>query len=324
MRVKTISAPSVKEALHTVKQTLGDDAIILSTIEDAQGVTVTVGINTQPLPTDVVPQTAAQQYPHVFAELHEQLLRHGVPASMLDQWWALIAPTSMRNSHTALTSVLSRLIDYAPIKPATGQRFMLMGMSGVGKTVSIAKLALMYKMHQVPVSLVTTDVDKRGAIDQLAGYSEVLGLPLTVLHTPELMSFELQRIPSAHAILIDTSGLNPYADDDWKKLAELKQLTQAEPILVLPAGHDVWEASELTQRFRLQLHGQKLIISRLDTARRYASWLMAATSAPMGLTHLSGSANIGAGWLPASAELLTKLLLTAADDVPHLFEGFRK
>ncbi len=81
------------------------------------------------------------------------------------------------------------------------------GPTGAGKTTTMAKIAAHLHLQQGwRVGLVTADTFRVGAVEQLAAYARLLGLPLEVTPTPGALERALERMRSADVILIDTSG----------------------------------------------------------------------------------------------------------------------
>ena len=68
----------------------------------------------------------------------------------------------------------------------TGERvWALVGPTGVGKTTTIAKLAAYFSLKLArKVLLLTIDTYRIGAVEQLATYARILGLPLKVAGSP--------------------------------------------------------------------------------------------------------------------------------------------
>src|SRR5690606_5126342 len=75
--------------------------------------------------------------------------------------------------------------------------------------------------------------------------------------------------------LIDTGGCNPFEVDDMRRQASLLEAGPIEPVLVMAAGGDAEESSEIARCFSV-LGVQRLFPTRLDIARRMGGLLSAA------------------------------------------------
>ena len=113
-----------------------------------------------------------------------------------------------RSIHQHLTALLRKIV-----KTSGGIQFKtsptvvaLVGPTGVGKTTTIAKLAVQYKFKGKKVVLITTDDFRIGAIEQLTTYAEILSLPMEVAHEPEELEDKITQHNSADLILLDTPG----------------------------------------------------------------------------------------------------------------------
>ena len=153
------------------------------------------------------------------------------------------------------------------IGPGSGgpRKVALVGPTGVGKTTTLAKLAADYLLQGGrKLALVTIDIYRIAATEQLKVYGEIMKVPVEVVLSPE----DLQQVWARHRdkelILIDTSGRSP---KDSAGLAELEsfigQGSAVENHLVLSATTRDREAAGALKRFsRLPL--RSLIFSKID------------------------------------------------------------
>jgi flagellar biosynthesis protein FlhF len=145
------------------------------------------------------------------------------------------------------------------------RKVALVGPTGVGKTTTVAKLAADYLLQGGRrLALVTIDIYRIAAAEQLKVYGEIMKVPVEVVLTPA----DLQQVWTRHRdkelILIDTSGRSPR---DGAGLAELESFigegSGVENHLVLSATTRDREAAGALKRFsRLPL--RSLIFSKVD------------------------------------------------------------
>ena len=156
-----------------------------------------------------------------------------------------------------------------PITVKRGSRRVvaLVGPTGVGKTTTLAKLAANFCVHdRLSVGLVTADIHRIAAVDQLRTYAEIINLPMRVAATADEMRQALQELSSAEVILIDTAGRSPR---DAGQMSELQSLlAAAEPdethlVLSLTAGRKTLASA--AGRFR-PVSPTAVIATKLDEA----------------------------------------------------------
>ena len=97
----------------------------------------------------------------------------------------------------------------------------LIGPSGVGKTTTVAKLAaeLVLDRHR-PLSLITVDTYRIGAVEQLATYANILNVPFEVVQNASAFEEAVKR-QEGRDILVDTTGHSP---KDMQMVDELRRL----------------------------------------------------------------------------------------------------
>jgi flagellar biosynthesis protein FlhF len=175
---------------------------------------------------------------------------------------------------------------------------MLVGPPGAGKTLTCAKLAARRLLAGETAPLVvTTDTERAGATEQLASFTRVLGATLAVAATPGAALKALARRAPTQPALIDTAGTDPFDPGSARRLAELVAVTRPAVALVLPAGLDPAEATDLARAFAA-LGATHVIPTRLDAVRRLGGVIAASHSAGLQLTE-AGTGPEAAGGLVA-------------------------
>lgn len=280
MRIKLYTARGMPEAMALIRTELGADALILNSRRIAGGVEVTAARDEPaappPLPPSPLPATRPDSCP---------LLAHGTPE-----------PLAAKLRAGPLPFALSIAFRFQPIDPATLRTPLLfVGPPGAGKTLTIARLATRLVIAKTRPTVITADTRRTGAFEQLAAYTDLLGLPL----------HSLGATPPSGPTLIDAPGLDPFARADREDLVGLIRHTAATPILVLPAGLDPHEALDLADAFAA-LGATRLIATRLDVARRLGGILAAATRLPLAEAGIGPDAS--GGLVPFTPERLAQRL----------------
>lgn len=93
--------------------------------------------------------------------------------------------------------------------PSNRQLEVFVGPDGSGKTTSLVKLATHYVVNeQKTVAIVTTDLNKVGAVEQLRVYSRILNAPVIVASSIEDAQSKISELSQFDKILLDTPGIS--------------------------------------------------------------------------------------------------------------------
>ena len=280
MRIKLYTARGMPEVMALIRSELGPDAVILNSRRTAGGVEVTAAHDEQASASTLPPS------PLAFARAEScPLLAHGTPE-----------PLAAKLRAGPLPFALSVVFRFQPIDSATLRRPLLfIGPPGAGKTLTVARLATRLVIAKTPPTVITADTRRTGAFEQLAAYTDLLGLRL----------HSLGATAPTGLTLIDAPGLDPFERTDRDELAGLVRHTGAIPILVLPAGLDANEALDLADGFA-GLGATRLIATRLDVARRLGGILAAGTRLPFAEAGIGSDAP--GGLVPFTPERLAQRL----------------
>jgi len=279
MRLRVFRAARMADAMAELRQALGPDALILSTRRTAAGVEVTAALEPAeeaPPPPPLPPAPAGP----------DPLARHNLPAGARARIGAGTAAS------------LAAALRFGPLPDAAARPLALIGPPGAGKTLTLAKLATRLVMRGAPPLVVTADAQRAGAVEQVAAFTRVLGVPLVPAGTGAGLARALAMRARGQAMLVDTAGCDPFDPEQAEQLLALLRVTDAAPVLVLPAGLDAEEAGETARAFAA-LGARHLVPTRLDGARRLGGVIAAALAGPLALAE--------AGTGPGAADGLTPL-----------------
>ena len=222
--------------------------------------------------------------------LVQAMAYHGIPTLLAERICRSALAAETEDTTLALAAALDKHFQYSPSFSRKNVPLMLVGPPGIGKTMTIAKMAASARRENRSVHIITTDTSRAGAVLQLKAFTDILGLKIWVAETPDQLSNIVSKteLKDGSHILIDTGGINVYDDTELKNLAAFSIAARAEPVAVLAAGSDSAEMSETAERFA-SIGANRLIITRMDTTRRYGGLFTAADSAKLSFSYASVS-----------------------------------
>ncbi|MEI7668800.1 MAG: hypothetical protein WCJ33_01805 [Pseudomonadota bacterium] len=318
MRLRTFNAPDMKLAMEMIRESLGSDAIIISTApsENGVGITVTAAME-QDESQAKIGKTSFIQMPSftndiVLEKLETILKFHSIPEYILNHLLEVARHLCLqgKDEHTDITRLMAACFQYAPL-PLEQENYtlMLVGPPGTGKTMTIAKIASQIVMDKKKPIVITTDNKRAGGVEQLSAFTTIMGIDLHIVDNRG----ELWRLMREHAphnrILIDTGGVNIYNDKDMREINEyIKTDRSIEPVLVAAAGSDSQEADDMARSFA-PLGVRRILVTRIDAARRFGSVMTAAYSGKFAFSSASNSSKIIGEFINFDPLTLTQLLL---------------
>jgi flagellar biosynthesis protein FlhF len=219
---------------------------------------------------DLLPDDSPLARELVYSGVSPELIR-----KIVDTLNALPLQTGDQTVKGRLVETLGRLIKFAgtlKLKKNSPRIIALVGPTGVGKTTTTAKLAAMYALNRGnKVALITMDIFRVGAVEQLKTYSRIMGIPLEVASTPKELEKAVERHAACDLILIDTAGRS---HKDKEKLDEMKNFLEekipVEVYLCLSATTKDRELEEILSRFRI-FQISKVVFTKIDECESFGN-----------------------------------------------------
>ena len=261
------------------------------------------------LPAELIPTYAQLIESEVPEVLARRLIRF-VAARLEDD------PSRGHRPEAIHESLLEAVEECMPIAPPIGvvhgtrRVIALVGPTGVGKTTTIAKLAANFKLaHGFRPGLVTVDMFRIAAVEQLRTYAEIIDLPLAVATSDGGMSRAIQELGDVDIVLIDTAGRSPRDELKIRELADfLAEARPDEVHLVLSAAAGEKSLRAAVERFSV-VRVNRLILTKLDEAESLGGVLSVLGQADRPVSYLTTGQAVPDDIEPADRARLARLIL---------------
>ncbi len=338
MRLKNFTAPTMAEAMQQVRDTLGEDAIIVSTYtgERGRGVQITAAVESdrrqelrdtqlaESVPHAPVfnesaandghapgndPQSAADHAGFLDTDfIYQSLIYHGVTPTLAERLCQTAGSMDTDDTALALGGAIDTCYGFSPIPTAPARPVMMVGLPGAGKTVTVAKLAARAAMQKHPFAVITTDTVRAGAIEQLESFTKLMNIILITVDQPKALAEAIRVLPDDAAVFIDTPGTNPFQQQELEDLKAFVQCADIEPVLLCPAGVDPVESVEIAELFAT-LKPKRLLATRLDLARRLGGLVTAVEATDLNFSDAGVTPFVAHGISALNPVSLARLLL---------------
>ena len=316
MKIKNFIADNINEAMQQIRRELGGDAVILSNRTVDGKVLIQAAVDEKSdFDFNAKDEIEAVDTRAFFDDtrIREALSYHGVIDLVQQHILARCREAGRqkggRDDVQVLAAALEGLYRYDRILNLKTPFKMFMGTPGSGKSTAIAKVATQAKLQKIPTAIVSTDNVRAGANQQLKAFAEILEQDFFFCQSERNLYELLQKAEKNYdLVLIDTPGINPFLEDEVKKVSRWLEVIKGDKILVMSAGSNTYEAIEIAEVFT-ELGAKQLLPTRLDLTRRIGSLLSVAACCELSFSAASVSANIAGGLSEITPAGLSKLIL---------------
>jgi flagellar biosynthesis protein FlhF len=194
--------------------------------------------------------------------------------------------------------------------PGTSQaRVMLVGPPGVGKTSTAVKIAARYGVHiNKDTQLLSTDIYRVAAADQLQTLAAILGTACEIVEPPALLPQTLDRLAAKSLVVIDTPGFGlGEMNQSFELVRASATCRDLDVHLVLSASMKPADAVRIAQAYSMFRPG-KLIFTRIDETIDRGSMFEVAAQLNLPVSFLSTGQRIPEDIEPATRRRLADLL----------------
>jgi flagellar biosynthesis protein FlhF len=145
---------------------------------------------------------------------------------------------------------------------------IFVGPTGVGKTTTIAKLAARAaRASSNSVLIITTDVHRVAAVEQMVRFGEMLSVPVEVAISPTDLTRTIAQAEDKERIFIDTTGRSHFDPSSMRSLRSfIEAAGEAEVMLVMSVTIRANDSREILEAYS-ELPCSRLIMTKLDETR---------------------------------------------------------
>jgi flagellar biosynthesis protein FlhF len=268
-----------------------------------------------PMPTDL---NAAMDLPPMILKTYQYLLRHGLDDSLLQRVAQTSAdtlpPRAVLDKKRVWDSIQQQLESVIRVQKETlstlPRVIFITGTSGVGKTSTLAKLAVHLSANEGrKVGWICADTIRIGALAEARTYTETIGVPLQVVYTPDELQNAIKIfLDEVEFVLVDTPAFNPRNE---QSIIELGEMLSAYPRrctwVVIPAT-----AKESDLQNTLATIGpfkpRGLVVSKLDETNNFSAAYNIIWRSQLPLTYFTYGSHVINDLTPAKSDLLVRAI----------------
>ena len=252
----------------------------------------------------------------VIAEMLRELTEMGISPELADRIVEqLPEQVDLASARRFAIAGLSQYLRTAgPRWQDDGGRVALVGATGVGKTTTLAKIAVRWVLRHGArdLALVAADPVRIGAHDQLHSLGQLLGAPVYAPDGFAGLPVLLAQLARYRLVLIDTPGSSVRDPELAARLAVLaNSASKLESALVLPANSQAGAIEESVRRFS-PANPSCCLLTKVDEAASLGGVLSVLIRARLPVAYVSGGQRVPEDLQPARAlELVSQAVQLA-------------
>jgi flagellar biosynthesis protein FlhF len=327
VKLKSYFSGTVEAAVEQARKELGEDALLvnarpatletrhLGAYEVVFGSTNAASMNAAAAVAPVKTPDLAQDIGEMKREI-ERLARCLSGRVQVDQpeFYARLVENELDPMIARAVDGGALLDEFYEVDATLGRRgasravVALIGPPGVGKTTTLVKLAARFGLaSRRPVQIITSDVFRIAAADQLRLLAGILGIGCDVVETPVGLTQALEEHRSKDFVFIDTPGLGRGEMEDGADLARMIAThPEIDTHLVLSASMKPADLEGVIGRYQI-FQPKKLLFTRLDETDRFGTIINEASKRALPVSFLATGQQIPDDIEPATKPRLSAL-----------------
>jgi flagellar biosynthesis protein FlhF len=343
MRLKSYFSGTVEAAMELARKELGEDALLvhsrpatpetrhLGAYEVVFGSTSSASGNPVNTPAEVVSAPEPSGADHVrrdLADMKREIERlakcltgarlFATPAQEESELYTRLIANELDPLMAQAVARGASLSEFFEVDATLGRRganravVALVGPPGVGKTITLIKLAARYGLaSRKPAQILSADVCRIAAADQLRSLAAILGIGCDVAETPQALAQAMEEHRHKDFVFIDTPGLGRYDMEDGMDLARLIAThPEIDTHLVLSASMKAADTARVIERYEI-FQPRKLLFTRIDETGSFGAIINEAARRERPVSFLSTGQRIPDDLEPATKARLIELAAEA-------------
>lgn len=340
--LQIVTGRTMRQALITARSTYGEKSVVVDQVTAPGRVTLAVSTRI-PRSTEALREMRleaadllkAPQAPRVevagapfgtpsprtqrtpLADVERRLREHGASKKMREAVLEGIVKVKNEEAHPLdlAADEIAKQFDVVSLPLPEGETAVvaLLGHTGVGKTTTLAKLALRLTRAGRRVALATLDADRVGGVAQVKAYGDLLKIPSMALRDPARLAHQLALEPGRFdVVLVDGTG---NIENDVESLLALGDACdeaaaniQLATLVVLPATASA-AALDAATTVAAPLAPVGAVVTKLDEAQQPLPALEHARASGLGLAFLTNGPELGPHFFRANRERFADLAL---------------
>ena len=239
------------------------------------------------------------------AELEPALAQQVAQGTRLEDLFEVEATLGRRPGTSGLPAIPGRNTPAFPTRAVVA----LIGPPGAGKTTTLVKLAARYGLtSRRPAHILSIDVNRIAAADQLRTLAGILGIGCDVVETPTALDRALEEYRNKDFIFIDTPGFAAAEMDEARELAAFfAGHPEMDTHLVVTASMRPFDVGRVMDRFEM-FSPHKLVYTRMDETDTYGPLINESARRLLPISFLATGQNIPEDLEPASKQSVAALV----------------